>query len=105
MTALSAGPEANPATAASYLAETQAAVVSGSCGENLIWTLDVSGTLKISGAGKMFDYSPEGEFICPWYDHRLPITFVVIEPGATSIGNWAFSYCGSLTSILCYIPN
>ena len=28
---------------------------SGSCGENLTWTLDEDGTLTISGTGEMYD--------------------------------------------------
>ena len=35
-------------------------VASGSCGENLTWTLDDEGTLVISGEGPMTDYA-EGE--------------------------------------------
>ncbi len=35
--------------------ETPAA--SGTCGENLTWTLDSAGSLTISGAGDMTDYS------------------------------------------------
>ena len=43
-----------PGLALEAAAET---VTSGSCGENLTWTLDDAGTLTISGTGGMTDYS------------------------------------------------
>lgn len=37
---------------------------SGSCGENLTWTLNTDGLLTISGTGEMEDYSFHGNV--PW---------------------------------------
>ena len=38
--------------AGNYLGTT----ASGTCGDNLTWTLDDSGTLTISGSGEMYNY-------------------------------------------------
>ena len=72
---------------------------SGTCGDNLKWTLS-SGTLTISGAGAMMNYSWDS---APWYSYRESIKTVIIEDGVTSIGSTAFNNCSSLTSIT--IPN
>ena len=74
-----------------------AEVASGTCGDNLTWTLDDEGTLTISGTGDMFSYfySPRA----PWYSRLSSITSVIIEDGVTSIGWHAFDGCSSLTSI------
>lgn len=71
-------------------------VDSGTCGENLTWTLDPAGTLTISGTGEMeeFDY-----FGAPWSRNRDSIKTVVIESGVTTIGRDAFCVCERLTSI------
>ena len=72
-------------------------VDSGSCGENVNWTLDKSGQLRISGTGAMMDYTNENE--CPWYSYRGKIVSVVIEEGVTSIGNYAFYSLYNLTEL------
>ncbi len=72
------------------------AASSGTCGENLTWTLDDNGTLTISGTGAMTNYSSSS---APWYVNRGSIKTVVIKDGVTSIGNWAFYSCDSLTSV------
>ena len=70
---------------------------SGTCGENLIWTLDDAGVLTISGTGQMTRYYDEEE--CPWYSIREKIVSVVIEDGVTSIGTRAFYGCSNLYSV------
>ena len=77
-----------------------AATHSGTCGDNVTWTLDASGTLTISGKGAMADYYI---FSVPWYDTRSQVKTVIIKNGVTSIGNCAFDGCSSLTSAT--IPN
>ena len=77
------------------------AAETGTCGENLTWTLDDAGTLTISGTGAMDDYS--GESPAPWYSYRKNIQSVVLEDGVTTIGKDAFTHCESLSSIA--IPN
>ena len=71
-------------------------VKSGTCGENLTWTLDSQGVLTISGTGKMEDYSSNGG---PWYSSSDSIKSVVIKKGVTTIGKYAFIYCASLENI------
>ena len=43
------------------------ATESGTCGENLTWTLSDDGVLTISGTGEMEDYDPAGDAAAPWY--------------------------------------
>ncbi len=67
--------------------------VSGTCGENVTWSLNEStGTLTISGTGPMTDYSNYRDTPF-YYDDR--IKNVIIESGITSIGEWIFSDCAS----------
>lgn len=83
----------------SFAEDEGAAELSGTCGENLTWEFDkATGTLTISGEGKMDDYLYEGN--APWYDTDKSITSVLIEPGATSIGDYAFcSYSSELKDV------
>ncbi|MCD7902690.1 MAG: leucine-rich repeat protein [Oscillospiraceae bacterium] len=69
----------------------------GTCGENVIWTLDTStGVLTISGEGEIEDYE---WYTTPWYAWKDDITSVVIENGVTSVGDYAFYKCSTLTSV------
>ncbi len=77
------------------------AAVSGTCGNDLIWTLDSSGTLTISGSGTMMDWDYSNS--APWNSYQIAIKVVNIDSGVTSIGDYAFSGCSSLTEIT--IPN
>ena len=80
---------------------------SGKCGENLTYYYDESTkTLTISGSGEMANYNNpnySSKNWTPWKSYQAYITSVIINDGVTSIGEHAFSYCGSLTSI--NIPN
>ena len=67
---------------------------SGSCGENLTWKLDSSGTLTISGTGAMDDYNM---YSMPFAD--LTFTKAVISDGVTSIGEFAFYKSEGLTEV------
>ena len=70
--------------------------------DNLTWKLYADGTLNISGAGAMKDYDYDNN-PSPASQKKDSVKKVVIEDGVTSIGNSAFFYCTSLTSIT--IPN
>ena len=77
-------------------------VASGTCGDNLTWTLDSTGLLTISGTGDMYDFTQWSEN-APWYEHRFSINEVAIEDGVTSIGDYAFLYCSDI--VHCSIPD
>ena len=86
------------------------AAASGTCGDNVTWTLEDNGTLTISGSGEMADYTNEfnpktaTEYLTtPWYMYNSFIKAIVIENGVTSIGRLAFAECPNITSIT--IPN
>ena len=70
-------------------------IESGTCGDNLTWTLDDEGTLIISGTGAMTNYSLGRS---PFYTNAN-IKTVIIEDGVTNIGDEAFSYCSSLADV------
>ncbi len=72
-------------------------VDSGTCGENLTWTLDSEGTLTISGTGDMYDYEDEDDM--PWDSDSALIKSVIIENGVTSIGTYAFAECKNIESV------
>ena len=76
-------------------------VDSGTCGDNLTWTLDDEGTLTISGTGPMYDFSDYP----PWLE--LDVRSVVVESGVTSIGECAFETINDDLSMLTQIslPN
>ncbi|MCC8077399.1 MAG: leucine-rich repeat protein [Oscillospiraceae bacterium] len=89
---------ADALTLGSAAGQSGSSTETGTCGENVIWTLDTdTGVLTISGEGEMEDYSSSSDV--PWYSIRESITAVVIEDGVTSIGNRAFYYCSNLTSV------
>lgn len=67
---------------------------SGTCGEDLTWTLGWDGTLRISGTGAMEDYT-QGN--APWYEDKDSIKKVEIEEGVTTVGSFAFYNCTQLT--------
>ena len=75
---------------------------SGVCGDNLTWTLYSDGELIIEGTGMMNDYSlpSSSSSPSPWYNNRYSISKVTLQNGVTSIGDYAFRYCVSLTSII-----
>ena len=63
---------------------------------NLTWTLDAEGTMAISGTGAMKNYGTNNS---PAAQKKASVKKVVIEDGITSIGDYAFFDCSSLTSI------
>lgn len=66
-------------------------------GTNLSWALTGDGVLKISGAGKMKDYTMFEH--SPWYSNATDIVSVEFDGNITSIGDYAFGDCENLTSI------
>ena len=75
--------------------EENSIAASGTCGENLTWTLDSDGLLTVSGTGTM-DYGDSSKI---WTDKRDEVKTAVLKPGVTSIGFAAFNACVNLTNI------
>ena len=71
--------------------------VTGTCGENLTWTLTMDGTLAISGAGAMTDFEAVDDQ--PWLSYAPYIKKIDILGGVTTIGDRAFTYFSSLTDV------
>ncbi len=74
-----------------------AAEFSGTCGENLTWTLDEAGALTISGEGDMTDYtydSSTGLSDAPWMSYYSVVNsvdaYIKIADSVQSIGDYAF---------------
>ncbi len=72
---------------------------SGTCGENVSWSLSSAGNLTISGSGYMYDYSAEAGEFAPWIESYESIKSITIKSGVQSIGDQAFAYCINLTSV------
>ena len=68
---------------------------SGTCGENLSWTLDSDGSLVISGSGEMYDWGGDRSPLCK----HSQMYSVTIGDGVTSIGTNAFIDCKSLKDV------
>ena len=75
-----------------------AEVVSGTCGNNATWALDDSGTLTISGTGKMDGYGVSAHKL-PWYYARSNIKNVIISEGITVVCEYAFYNCSNLSNV------
>ena len=69
----------------------------GKCGENLTWELK-DNALTISGTGAMSDWDYSGNRP-GWESFKNSIESVIMEPGVTSIGNYAFYKYSNITSI------
>ena len=77
---------------------------SGTCGDNISWELDESGTLTLTGSGAMRDYtysSSGGYDVSPWREFEMgnDIKKIVVGDGITSIGSYAFCDCGEVTEV------
>ena len=75
------------------------AETSGTCGDNLTWTLDDEGTLTISGTGDMNDYYVNSYNDLPNTTWSFSVKRLVIEEGVTGIGKNAFYQCKYLESV------
>lgn len=66
---------------------------------SLSWIIGNLGTLQISGTGDMEDYADSAD--SPFYggQYRELIKSVIVEPGVTSIGNYAFYGLQNLNSV------
>ena len=67
-------------------------------GTNLSWTLDSDGVLVIEGQGRMRDWT-EHDQIKEWYGSSVDIYSVIIRNGVINIGDGAFYWGESITSV------
>ena len=65
-------------------------IASGTCGEEVTWTLDSDYKLVISGSGVIADYAWYDD--TPWADYRTQITEIEIGDDITKIGNFLGLY-------------
>ena len=80
---------------------------SGTCGQDLTWTLSPDGVLTISGTGSMTDYSSKSTnttddtriSTAPWAVHADRIRRLVLEEGVTSASKYAFCGLTALTAV------
>jgi len=70
-------------------------IMSGDCGEDVSWVLFDSGSLVISGCGKMDDYDPFDNSFAPWITYSEKIKQIIINDGVESIGDYAFIECSN----------
>ena len=70
------------------------AASSGTCGDNITWSLDDAGVLTLTGTGNMTDYAYSDR--SPWGE---AVKSVNIAEGITSIGAYAFYHCADLTEV------
>ena len=73
-----------------------AAEASGTCGENITWTLE-NGTLTVTGSGAMADFSEKEK--APWAEYADQIQCVKVGGGISKIGELAFYHCKNLTTV------
>lgn len=66
---------------------------SGTCGNNITWTLDDEGTLTITGSGDMNGTK------CAWENYREQVKNVIFEGNITSISDCAFEYNANIETI------
>lgn len=71
----------------------------GECGKNIVYTLDFSGLLTISGSGDMYNYSTSSESISPWFKNKKFIKSANISNAITSVGSYAFYSCHELCDV------
>lgn len=77
-------------------------VASGTCTDNINWTLDQDGVFTVSGTGMMqdcYDLSNGQWMNRDWYDYLDDITAVVIEDGITYVGSKTFRGAPNLRSV------
>ena len=71
--------------------------ITGTCGGNLIWTLEADGTLTISGTGDMDDYDHMN--LPPWNEYENEVKQVMVEGTVNRIGQRAFFNLQKLISV------
>lgn len=69
--------------------------ITGTCGDNMFWSLDPEGNLEINGSGTM-EWKQNS---APWQRYKKAITKIVVGDGITSIKENAFTECSQVTEV------
>lgn len=77
--------------------EKTASASSGSCGDNISWSLSADGTLSFTGSGAAWNYALD-KYV-PWFSQAASVRRVSFSGNITSIGSCFFSSCTSLNEI------
>ena len=81
----------------------RAEVTSGTCGDNLQWSLDSeTGVLTITGTGDMWNWysrNTDETFKMSPFAKKASIRSVILPDGLTRIGDNAFYFCSSLAGV------
>ena len=72
-------------------------IIEGKCGNDITYTLDKEGTLKIEGKGAMFNYDSKKP--APWSEYATSVVNVELSEGITHIGTQAFRKMINIQSI------
>lgn len=84
-----------------YTEDSRVVTETGSCGDNVTWTLYEDGELVISGSGETAEYGEsynDDTIKSPfWLNHS--IKSIIVKEGVTSIGNYMFHSCDNLEYI------
>ncbi len=73
-------------------------VDSGTCGSGVNWELDSSGSLEITGAGRMSAFNSPGS--APWAQSAEKIKKLTVSGGVQNIGKNAFNGCENLGELI-----
>ncbi|MBQ5952163.1 MAG: leucine-rich repeat protein [Lachnospiraceae bacterium] len=87
-----------PAAQTQDVSGTRSVVASGTCGDNVTWTLDSSGLMTIAGTGPMQDLYSSGNR--PYSAYSEDVKVLKFEEGVTSAGRLGFVGFSNLTTIL-----
>ena len=71
-------------------------IARGYLSDSLRWAITMEGVLLFDGSGEIPDYSESS--LAPWFSKRAKILSVVVRPGVTHIGSYAFNACLKMTS-------
>lgn len=87
-------PEFSSETEDELADEVEDYIATGTCGENITWTLDKNYVLRIKGTGTVWGSGTENHKI--WRSARE----LIIEDGITGIGAYAFQHYPDLTNVI-----
>ncbi|MBR3704950.1 MAG: leucine-rich repeat protein, partial [Oscillospiraceae bacterium] len=73
------------------------AVASGTCGEDIAWSLSSNGHLALTGTGSMMEYYSSADI--PWRDFTTAVRSASVGEGITELTFCAFYYCTNMTEI------